>query len=333
MKRIIFTFNIIFVLSIGFSQNNPINETESYELECLFCPKLNTRTYFSLPRPRNRKKIGIGENVRIEVRNAGKNGNRCGELSWSATGVGVLSKTADSTVYKMTANMQPGIIIITVDAIDNTCTKCDFPLTLEFEVIEPESVYWEYWAASSCPAEHVENRVGAKMWLRSYLLPDDVNFGNVYIGEGAVSEPGTGYFNGLQMTHAMNGPFKVSTLSSPPVVVSGKGTLVEGFDRVGGHFFCRSPETAPPNGRDASQYGLVSLQYDQFYYRTMNPDLTINFDAVYQNFENAGGTNSTFTISKESIDNMSRAEKSYNLMDSTTTCTFDPGTPPPPACP
>ena len=205
------------------NDNGSGNVAEGLEA-ILYVPKIVTETVATSPPDRERKTIGVGEEVNLMLLPAG-----LGLVSWNIpSGSGQLSHYYSTGSILFTA---PG------EASDTTVTatfsggECE----VDFDIIEPSSFTFEN--TSLVPPElHLptptEDWMHIHYYADMYLCPDTVNFYNVRLYEGESDPFPVGYFtlyrHGMQK-HPSNGPHIMTA-----TVVPGKGTLCVKSDEIMG---------------------------------------------------------------------------------------------------
>lgn len=285
------------------------------------CPSLEHNTLKSPNR--NRLRIAIGEEVELRIKNS------CGaNVNWTIQGNGVLTSSGVGPSATFQATYEGG----TVTAIANltgACVECgtNIVLTVQFDVITPESVFLELdnFVNGAPGRTHEQYRVSAGMVAKTYIMPDDVNFYNVTFQEDNVMPTINGpYFVPADMVpHIPANPVQASDIVFP-----NKGTRLPNQDIISSYNYCRlSPGI--PNSRDASLRGSYKYDITQYYLNQSGGNIWQAFDILEQDFhniisDNIPANNSRNLIRKRSSISGVEVLEFFSLQDPSTAINLAP---------
>ncbi|MEZ5405125.1 MAG: hypothetical protein R3F23_02800 [Verrucomicrobiia bacterium] len=164
-------------------EGNPI-ETESVDVK-LKVVDVETETVATVPNNRKRKKLGVGEEVKLTLKPSYNIGNA---VKWIVEGGGSVKPTfGPETTF--TAGHQAGISRVKA-TFDN-----GMEIVNTFTVVEPSGIlmeqepFTEIW--------HIQGMASVGFRGRAYYKPTDVSFINIQVREQTVPGNGNGYYNFL----------------------------------------------------------------------------------------------------------------------------------------
>lgn len=177
-----------------------------------------TETDVSIPTNKSRRRIGVGEGVKLRIVPEG-----IGPATWSRSGSGSLCAKECNPVH-FTAGGAPSSAVVSASLPGGSSGSVDF------EIVAPDSVVFEYVSHSS-----ETNPLQIEIALDVHVGPSDVNFSEVLFGESTCIGRGTGYFS------YEDGEVHVATSSpAPPTGYDGAaGWKMAGGDRI--HGMTRGP--------------------------------------------------------------------------------------------
>ena len=191
--------------------------------------ELTTETENTLPAPRSRKSIGVGEVVKITA-NVGVNWKVDTKL------VSIVKRTAK----ELTIQARDKAGICTIDASYKKKRKT-FKNSVKFSIVEPKGVrysqarYEDFGISNKTGLMlyHPQNGYLGLVGLNIQLLPKSVNFNKVLIAEENTRSVNTGIWVGQEHCHCG----ECSTSSCGVFHVTDKNNqvnMVAGYDRAGG---------------------------------------------------------------------------------------------------
>ena len=167
---------------------------------------ITSETVLTSPRPRTRKNIGVGEEVRLT--------HAPGAAAWATT-AGTLSAANGVTVT------------LTAPDTAQRVTVTGGGTTIIFDVLAPTDVHMDRFGATG--VKHTQNHADSGIETQPFLLPDTVNFRNVIYHElnvaAVVTSPGaySCFAGGVGHCRAAAGGV-CQDLAMTNTVVAGKGT-------------------------------------------------------------------------------------------------------------
>jgi hypothetical protein len=170
-------------------------------------PKILTCTVVTEPQNRDRKILGLGEEVTLTLVPAMEN------VTWSLNGPG--KKEGEGSSVKFIAPDIP------CESTTVTAAYTGGSVSVPFKTIKPGGVYFENMCAfGSGSAPPKTQYFSLSVDARVYISPDSVNFHKIKVFEGAASPECHGYFEQNPIpSHAENNPKSMTSH-----VVTGKGT-------------------------------------------------------------------------------------------------------------
>lgn len=187
---------------------------------CKTC-SITSQTVATQPADRTRKRIGVGEEVKLTF--------SLGVAHWTVAGKGFLSTDTGATVSYSAPDVA-GTDVIT--ATGSGCTA-----TIQFTIVAPASVHMDRVTA----VWHYKDLPTVGMGTNIYIGPDDVSFYNIRFRELEVGATASGIYDCKNGTgHHPN----ANSLPASTTVTAGKGT------RMNAHDNCYSGycEPWPPDG-------------------------------------------------------------------------------------
>lgn len=137
-----------------------------------------TETDASIPADKSRRRIGVGEGVKLRLVPEGS-----GPAIWALSGPGALcARECDPVHYTAGGASSSAGVSATLPGGSSG--------RVEFEVFAPDSVAFEYVSHSS-----ETNPLGLELQLGVHIGPSDVSFSSVLFGEGTCTATGTNYFS------------------------------------------------------------------------------------------------------------------------------------------
>ena len=185
--------------------------------------QLEHTTVVTSPKDRKRTKVGVGEKVDLKA--------PC-PADWTIQGGGTLSVATGATTQFTAPETAAQVTITAKFHVDNS-TK-----TVTFNVVEPNGLTMDK-IVNTITQNQPSLALG--FTAKVFILPADVNFEAISVGENKVASVTTGYFdlrfpNGLE--HDKNGPVSMAGH------IENKGTPINGFDTI-------TTGTSPPLGNPA----------------------------------------------------------------------------------
>ncbi len=195
------------------------NETQYTYTVAASCAPSVTISSTTLKAPiSQRTRIGVGEVVTVTVSPASAS-------TWYVTsGVGTLSNPSSGQVTLTAGDTASTNLTVTATVNGSNYSKT-------FTVVAPSGVFAERQNSTGVFHQWGQPSAGMKLWL--YVLPDDVNFENVYIQEGCSDVVANGYFlyqnNNPTYAHT---PGAWNKVSYQPI--AGKGSVFSNDTAQGG---------------------------------------------------------------------------------------------------
>ena len=229
---------------------------------------LQTETVAPIPEPRDRRRIGVGEAVRIVAVPA----TETGDAVWTLAGGGSLCSRECNPV-RYTAGATGGVAAVTATLPGGSSGF------VSFAVVEPNSVLfvWKRSTKSNAP-------LSMDLFMDVHISPEEVNFSAVSFGEGTCRATAGGYFSDLDgAEHAASAVFK-----APQSLVPGSGWKLAGEDVATCH-------TRGPIYADGTFLWNIPWEY------SLDGDTHAFANAVHDNHISISPTNATLTVSKGNV--------------------------------
>lgn len=313
-----------------------VSKTQTVNSECTNCPILISQTIATEPGLRNRRIIGVGEEVMISLEGTDILG--CGDATWTLEqqvlgDVGSLSSSVGQSII-FTAGVNGGISTITATfPIGSPCSNLCSSLEIVFGVLVPSEVVLERnddiaVSGIACGTHlHAANSPSIGFYADQYLLPDNVNFYNISTAEGiapvVVQPTPVNYFkNVIDSGYPLNDHPAGSWVANTSEVVAGKGTKVSQVDIplligpcINSGAIPGIPNPTPYVAADVDGIAYYDIPWSFYRSDLITPSLTgaVSFDTVRQGFRHQGASQTT-TCQKRG------ARASARVLDPTTPC-------------
>jgi hypothetical protein len=178
--------------------------------------KLESETVATAPYDRNRKTIGVGEEVELRL-----DPSSISPVTWSISGDGTLSAGMGNAVI-FTAHDQASSPTITANFAGHECS-------VDFNVIQPSGVLFENVGPMGWGCPPAQTWIGGNYMAQVYIQPDTVNFYNIQLYESHAVAQKTEYFHDKDiLDHPNNGPHNITGY------IYGKGSSLEHLDFISG---------------------------------------------------------------------------------------------------
>jgi hypothetical protein len=204
------------------TQNAPLGSATQFTLVMTTC-SITSETVATAPPSRNRKKVGVGEEVTLTF--------SLGNASWTTSG-GKLSSTSGPSVTFAAPDRAASV---TVTASGSSCT-----CAITFDVVEPSEARRQQKPGTGI--EHTKNRPDIGIATDLYLFPDDVCFYNVEYKEKDVIAVTSGVYDQRPLKGMGHHPSR-NFWTFSMTVVSGLGTKV---NSPGDQAYSGDPMTPAP---------------------------------------------------------------------------------------
>ncbi len=256
----------------------------------VICPTLFSETVAIQPTNRQRTKVGLGEEIKVNLI-----ANTCGMPTWSVNNI--LSVQPDGTNLSPDASYNDGMIKagfipgkFEIKAVfgtpcSATCPESEYKM--EFNIVAPNNIVCEpvidpTYCSTGGGIGHTFKKPSVWAKIRTYFMPVDVNFYNIEVKEGDAPPLKDGdYFTNFPVTipaHPSGDYIKCL-----PTVISGKGTMLSVTDEVLMAFQCTGQYSA-------LKYGKLTYNIPNYYKRTVNGvESDVEFGKFPQSFTNRYG--------------------------------------------